>query len=158
MQRFLPSKFIFSSSPLGWAMPQNWNRAEQWRRHVARLEKRATAAVALQALRLDTLCLMCQYFLNNDAVYNASDDAYIVLLAFLAFVNVYIEYSFESLSRWHPPCMVSFVRLLLSFVNQSWTILPPLRCSNLSLKIFEFSINEQIWSDIAIMLHNADVV
>jgi len=41
---------------------------------------------------------MRQYFLNNDAVYNASDDAYIVLLAFLAFVNVYIEYSFEPLS------------------------------------------------------------
>lgn len=87
---------------------------------------------------------MRQYFLNNDAVYNASGDAYIVLLAFLVFVNVYIEYSFEPLIPWHSLYVVSFVRLLISLVNQSWTILPPLRCSNLSLKIFEFSINEQI--------------
>ena len=31
--------------------------------------------------------------MNNVNVYDASDDAYIVFLAFFAFVDVYIEYS-----------------------------------------------------------------
>jgi hypothetical protein len=36
---------------------------------------------------------MCQYFLDNVDIYNASDDAYIVFLAFFALGNVNIENS-----------------------------------------------------------------
>jgi hypothetical protein len=49
---------------------------------------------------------MCQYFLDNVTIYNASDDAYIVFLAFFAFVDVNIEYSSKALSPRHAPSMV----------------------------------------------------
>jgi len=78
---------------------------------------------------------MLQYFLNNVDIYYASDDAYVVLLAFLAFGYVNVEYSFKALCPRHPPCMVRFIRLLISLVNQPWTILPSLRSGDLRFQI-----------------------
>ncbi|WP_412971050.1 hypothetical protein [Glaciecola sp. MF2-115] len=46
---------------------------------------------------------MLQYFLNNVDIYNASDDAYIVVLAFFAFGNVYVEDPFLLADVWTPP-------------------------------------------------------
>lgn len=46
---------------------------------------------------------MCEYFLNNVNVYDASDDAYIVFLALFAFVDVNVEYSLLLADVWTPP-------------------------------------------------------
>ena len=78
---------------------------------------------------------MCQYFLDNVTIYNASDDAYIVFLAFFAFVDVNIEYSSKALSPRHAPSMVRFSRMFIPYVDESRAILTSLRCGNLGTKI-----------------------
>ncbi len=48
---------------------------------------------------------MCQYFLNNDGVYNAGNYRHIVLLTFLALGNINIEYPLllAGYGRWAVP-------------------------------------------------------
>ena len=65
----------------------------------------------------------------------ASDDAYVVSLAFLAFGNINIEYSPQTLRPRHPPCMVRFIRLSILYIYKLRAVLASLGCGDLRTRV-----------------------
>lgn len=83
---------------------------------------------------------MLQYFLNNVDIYNASDDAYIVVLAFFAFGNVYVEDPFllaghRTLCPTHASSVIRLVSLAIFFICKFRAILASLGSGDLRTKV-----------------------
>ena len=81
------------------------------------VEVLAVAAVtSLSAPMKDTFFQGEPVFLNNVTIGNASNDLYIVQLAFLTSGDVYIEDSPEAQRPTHAPRVIRFNRLAVSFI------------------------------------------
>lgn len=61
-------------------------------------------------------------FLNDVDIYNACDDAHIVVLAFFALCNVNVENSIKTLDPTHRSGLIRFIKLLIFFIGQFNTI------------------------------------